>query len=153
MLLVPVYGYPLVALGLLTGLALPAVECLHLTGSWNGLDFFKFLSRFGFQQTNLHDVAETQGYIYGNVTASDGSNATRRLVLVVVDSEYFLYYFGNRSQEQHNDACAMHQGINLQRGDRSKAGASWPSVHLLCARCQPAKVKTEFIYMLHQAIV
>jgi hypothetical protein len=98
---------PLLALGLLVVLTSPAAESLHLTGTWNGVDFFKFLARFGFQQTNSHDSLETQGYIYGNVSATDGSNATRRLVLVVVDSEYFLYYFGNRSHKQHTSSCEL----------------------------------------------
>lgn len=107
MLSLAVCHHPLLALGLLIALTSPAAECLHLTGTWNGLDFFRFLARFGFQQTNMHDSLETQGYIYGNVSAVDGSNATRRLMLVVVDTEHFLYYFGNRSHVQHTNSCDL----------------------------------------------
>jgi len=91
---------------LMSASVLPFTECLHLTGTWNGLSFFKFLTRFGFQQTNMHDLSETQGYIYGNVTVADESKATRRIMLVVVDSEYFLDFFGNRSHKRRNDSCA-----------------------------------------------
>jgi hypothetical protein len=81
---------------------------LHLTGTWNGNNFFKFLARFGFQQTNKLDVESTQGYIYGNVTPAAGSypNATRRIMFVVVDSGYFQYFFGNRSHRTRNESCA-----------------------------------------------
>ena len=90
----------LVAACLLTSVG---VDSLHLTGQWQSSEFFNFLVRFGFQQTNMHQVAETQGYIYGNITSSD--NVTRRATFVVVDSEYFLYYFSNRSVTPRISAC------------------------------------------------
>jgi hypothetical protein len=76
------------------------VAALHLQGTWNSKDFFIFLAKFGFQKTNPQKLEDTQGYIYGNITAVDdtGATVTREDVsLVVVDSEYFLHYYGNRT--------------------------------------------------------
>lgn len=78
---------------------------MHLSGVWNTKEFFKFLVKFGFQQTNVHELEETQGYIYGNVTSLD--NVRSPIALVVLDSEYFLYYFGNRSVRSKSDACRL----------------------------------------------
>ncbi len=86
-------------------LELTLVNSLHLKGSWRSRDFFRFLSKFGFQQTNLHDKVNTQGYIYGNITSPAYSNLTTDLTFVVVDSEYFLEYYSNRTVIPHAKAC------------------------------------------------
>ncbi len=80
------------------------VSCLHLQGTWHSGEFFKFLAKFGFQKTSEHDKLNTQGYIYGNITSS--VNSTAELTLVVVDSEYFLHFYGNRSVLPRSNACA-----------------------------------------------
>ena len=77
---------------------------LHLVGQWKTSEFFLFLGRFGFQQTNSHEVETTQGYIYGNVTASQ--NVSKKIAFVVVDSEYFLDYFSSRSTKPRTKACS-----------------------------------------------
>ena len=41
---------------------------LRIQGEFHTKDFFMFLAKFGFQKTDLRDSANTQGYIFGNVT-------------------------------------------------------------------------------------
>ena len=78
---------------------------LHLKGTWKSdNDFFFFLTKFGFQQTDMHDTVNTQGYIYGNITSN--THPITPLTLTVVDSEYFLQYYGNRSRTPLDKACA-----------------------------------------------
>ena len=78
-------------------------DCLHLQGTWKSDDFFKFLAKFGFQKTNEHDKLNTQGYIYGNISTRE--NISSEMTLVVVDSEYFLQFYGNRSVQPRTNAC------------------------------------------------
>ena len=79
------------------------VNSLHIKGTFRSTEFFRFFAKFGFQQTNLHDKVNTQGYIYGNITSTD--NVTTDLTFVVVDSEYFLEFYGNRSLHPRTQAC------------------------------------------------
>ena len=78
-------------------------DCLHLQGTWKSKDFFKFLAKFGFQKTSEHDKLNTQGYIYGNISTRE--NISSEMTLVVVDSEYFLQFYGNRSVQPRTNAC------------------------------------------------
>lgn len=71
------------------------VSALHLSGTWNSNNFFLFLAKFGFQRTEKNDVQHSQGYIYGNITSNNIK--TKNINLVVVDSEFFMEYYGNRS--------------------------------------------------------
>ena len=80
-----------------------SVDSVHLKGRWQTSRFFKFLAKFGFQQTNMHDKENTQGYIYGNITSPN--NVTMDVQLVLVDSEYFLEYYGNVTTANKNKAC------------------------------------------------
>lgn len=80
---------------------------LHLSGTWNSKDFFLFLTKFGFQKTDPKDQENTQGFIYGNITKSSYSNSTKNLTLVVVDSEYFLEYYGNSTIHNSQPCPAM----------------------------------------------
>ena len=79
------------------------LDCLHLQGTWKSGDFYKFLAKFGFQKTSEHDKLNTQGYIYGNISTKE--NFTTDMTLVVVDSEYFLQFYGNRSVQPRANAC------------------------------------------------
>lgn len=91
---------------------------LHLKGTWRSRDFFTFLAKFGFQQTNMHDKSNTQGYIYGNITSKQ--NVTHSLTFVVVDSEYFLEFYGNRSVRPRTKACpAMFTKIDTIAWDQT----------------------------------
>ncbi|GFS11675.1 integral membrane protein GPR180-like [Elysia marginata] len=80
---------------------------LHLSGSWNSKDFYVFLAKFGFQKTDPKELEKTQGFIFGNVTTRDRhDNRTNLMTLVVVDSEYFLEFYGNSTlPAQH--ACPV----------------------------------------------
>ncbi|KAK2180595.1 hypothetical protein NP493_437g05034 [Ridgeia piscesae] len=93
-------------------------DSLHLEGVWNSEEeFFKFLTRFGFQQTFDDDKSNTEGYIYGNITLLDPQNDTRPTSeFVVVDSEYFLDYYGNKDGE--SGVCpAMFRKIDTKAWD------------------------------------
>lgn len=67
---------------------------LHLSGKWNTSEFYKFLVKFGFQQTDKDDIL-TRGYIYGNITSN--SPRANEIAFVVLDSEYFINFFTSRT--------------------------------------------------------
>lgn len=95
----------------ITFLISPLVVTLHVSGSWQTKSFFHFVAKFGFQKTNLKDRVQTQGYIYGNVTAQ--FNVTHYVTLAVLDRGYFLDYYGNSTISQRNIACtSMFNKIN-----------------------------------------
>ncbi|XP_050404365.2 uncharacterized protein LOC126820431 [Patella vulgata] len=76
------------------------INGLRLQGTLKANTYFRFLSKFGFQKTDPNNGENTQGYIYGNVTTQ--SNITNNLLLVVVDSEYFVDFFGNRTRSPNS---------------------------------------------------
>ena len=80
------------------------VEPLHIKGKWHSGGFFNFLTRFGFQQTVLSDKSNTQGYVYGNITSPN--EFSHSITLVVVDSEYFLEYYRNRTFMPRDQTCS-----------------------------------------------
>ncbi|XP_071079694.1 transmembrane protein 145-like [Haliotis cracherodii] len=84
-----------VKLVFIIGILLPYTTCLHLKGTWNSEGFFLFLAKFGFQKTTSPDLDRTQGYIFGNITTD--SSLSMDLMLVVVDSEYFIEFYTNRT--------------------------------------------------------
>ena len=61
-------GLALVAYGLLVFCSCH-VDTLRVTGTYRSDEFFRFLGKFGFQMTDQHNVNETQGFIFGNITA------------------------------------------------------------------------------------
>lgn len=90
-------------------------EALHLQGVWRSDDFFLFLAKFGFQKTDPRDLENTQGIIYGQIlTRTNGdphdkvssSSFVPNLTLVLVDSEYFMDYYGNRTSP-HPSRCPL----------------------------------------------
>ncbi|XP_076305830.1 transmembrane protein 145-like [Tachypleus tridentatus] len=92
-------------------------ELLRVKGTWDTNNFFIFLSKFGFQKTNLHDRANSLGYIYGNISTNinNASNYSGNsyATLVVVDKQFFIEYYGNRSLSNKTEACQkMFQKIN-----------------------------------------
>ena len=86
------------------------VTCLHLTGKWNSQDFYLFLAKFGFQKTDPGKLDDTQGFIYGNVTAKTPPNSYYTLVLA--DSEYFIELHGNSSLSNANACNRMFNKID-----------------------------------------
>lgn len=78
--------------------------CLHVVGTWRTGTFFHFISKFGFQKTNLKDLSQTQGYIYGNITAEQ--NLTHHVSLAVLDRgkvnlTHIILYL-NINNDNHN---------------------------------------------------
>lgn len=72
---------------------------LHLKGTWKVSSFYKFLAKFGFQKTDPGLLDDTQGFVYGNVTSKSGPN--NYFTLLLVDSEYFMEFYGNQSFERN----------------------------------------------------
>lgn len=77
----------------------------HITGTWNTKDFFKFLIKFGFKKTDVHNSKDTSGYIFGNITAK--TNFTQNVTFAVLDRGYFLEYYGNRTIVNKEKACTQ----------------------------------------------
>lgn len=89
-------------------------SAIHLKGTFKTNQFFKFISRFGFQPTDLHDEQSTQGYIYGNITLIDKdyfSNYSYQdipsITLAVIDYNYFIDYYNRRLVRPRSSACSM----------------------------------------------
>ena len=80
------------------------VDCTHITGTFNTSEFFRFLMKFGFQQTDRHRQRDSYGYIFGNVTSR--KNFSQPVTLAVLDRGHFLEYYGNRTVRDRNEACA-----------------------------------------------
>lgn len=85
-------------------------KCLHITGTWHTSEFFLFLARFGFQKTDPGMLDDTQGFIYGNITSS--SKLESYFTLVLVDSEYFMEYYGNSTLMNTAGCRNMFKKIN-----------------------------------------
>ena len=52
----------------LIGLHCKEISCLRVKGTWESENFFLFLSKFGFQKTEIIDRNGTQGFVFGNIT-------------------------------------------------------------------------------------
>ena len=87
-----------------------STSALHVSGHWHPAEFFRFLGKFGFQQTDEQDLTSTLGYIYGNVTSEN--SLTGMMALVVLDSEYFTTFFGNRLRRRASACPAMFEQLN-----------------------------------------
>ena len=97
-----------------------SVHAIYLKGTFDTNDFFKFITRFGFQATDMHDEYSTQGYIYGNITIIDKNNLnsivlnknesneqTPFITLAVMDYNYFIDYYNKRRIKPRDSACSM----------------------------------------------
>lgn len=94
-----------------------SVKCLHIKGTWDTSDFFLFLTRFGFQKTDPGMLDDTQGFIYGNITSSSKLDSYFNLVLV--DSEYFMEYYGNSSIRNSAGCRNMFRKIDTTAFDKT----------------------------------
>lgn len=88
------------------------VDGTHITGTFSPhKQFFKFLIKFGFQKTELHEKRESFGYIFGNVTAANHGSTVQiasdqpTVTLAVLEKWNFLQFYGNRSIANKNAAC------------------------------------------------
>ncbi|ESO94273.1 hypothetical protein LOTGIDRAFT_118765 [Lottia gigantea] len=79
---------------------LTIIHALRLQGTMETRDYFRFLSKFGFQKTDQNNGDQTQGYVYGNITSR--SNKSSSMILVVVDSEYFKEFYGNQTHSKNS---------------------------------------------------
>lgn len=103
------------------------IESLHLKGKFKANEFFKFLTRFGFQSTDTHNEELTQGYIYGEVRLSssspslssmtttttksnnykDISNSRGLLTLIILEKNEFLELYKKRHIKPRDYACSI----------------------------------------------
>uniref|UniRef100_A0A1Y1MAY0 GPR180/TMEM145 transmembrane domain-containing protein n=1 Tax=Photinus pyralis TaxID=7054 RepID=A0A1Y1MAY0_PHOPY len=79
------------------------IQCTHLKGTFKSNDFFKFLVKFGFQKTDIHQKESTHGYIFGNITSRQ--NFPVQITFAVLDRSYFLEYYQNRLIYDKKEAC------------------------------------------------
>uniref|UniRef100_A0A1I8HJ71 GpcrRhopsn4 domain-containing protein n=1 Tax=Macrostomum lignano TaxID=282301 RepID=A0A1I8HJ71_9PLAT len=115
--------FRIVALSCIASLLLsvsPAVNALHIRGTWDSSRFYLFLAKFGIQKTVLESMAATRGYVYGNVTLAgqrQASSGRQRapVTLVVVDSEYFQDLYTNSSRQPHNDESCRRMFNKIDR--------------------------------------
>ena len=89
-------------------------SALHLKGTFKTNEFFKFVTRFGFQKTDEHNVDITTGYIYGNISLvgdnvhTNQSIPTNSLItLAVMDYNYFIDYYNERMILPRSAACSI----------------------------------------------
>lgn len=84
---------------------------IHLQGTFSTSEFFKFIARFGFQKTDIHNEEVTTGYIYGNFTVLGFGNQSvpkdSLITLSVMDYNYFIDYYNNRVINPKSSACSM----------------------------------------------
>ncbi|OON24016.1 hypothetical protein X801_00071 [Opisthorchis viverrini] len=82
-------------------LLLHPLAALHLQGSWKPSQRYRFLTKFGFQRTQVDELEATRGYVYGSVKLSEeqaGANVSNLATLVLVDSEFILDLYGNATE-------------------------------------------------------
>lgn len=100
---------------LLTFFLLNSVAGLHLKGTFNTNQFFKFLTRFGMQSTDTLDKYSTRGFIYGNISLVDAVNIDKtkpvppnlQIMLAAMDVNYFNDYYNQRRIVPKSDACNL----------------------------------------------
>ncbi|XP_070578343.1 integral membrane protein GPR180-like [Ptychodera flava] len=85
-----------------------SVTAEHVTGEWKTTEFYHFLTQFGFQRANPHDVKGSSGYIYGNITLKQGDFYEPNYKFVAASEEYWYYYidqYQQKESKQNNHTC------------------------------------------------
>jgi hypothetical protein len=94
---------------------------IHLNGNFKAKDFFKFLTRFGFQSTDIHNLETTKGYIYGNISFLSQTKNKRRpplLALTILEKSDFLDFYKKTNIKPRDYACSvMFERFNKQAYD------------------------------------
>ncbi|KAB7501553.1 Integral membrane protein [Armadillidium nasatum] len=97
---------------------------LHTTGVWKSKDeFFHFITKFGFQKTNQHELEASEGYIFGNITSLLKSNSHSQIygTLALLPRQFFVPFYKNRSLslfENADIACqSMFKNIDSESYD------------------------------------
>lgn len=80
-------------------------EALHLKGTFKNNDFFKFLVKFGFQKVDSIDEENSQGFIYGNITAKTPELLDYDMYFVVVERHYFVQFYALKGNTSLPDQC------------------------------------------------
>ncbi|CAB4060032.1 unnamed protein product [Lepeophtheirus salmonis] len=95
------------------------VVALRIHGNFNTSNFFHFVTKFGFQKTDVR--TSERGFIFGKHILSASSWKQKVLVtLAVLDRGYFLEYYGNKSLANKSRACeTMFKKINSVSYDSS----------------------------------
>lgn len=88
------------------------VTGVHIKGTWNTREYYRFLAKFGIQKTDTKDKGNTEGFIYGNITTKNLKDVQHPLTFVFVDSEYFLEYHGNSTSKLAGSCNAMFRKID-----------------------------------------
>ncbi|KAF7272852.1 transmembrane protein 145 [Rhynchophorus ferrugineus] len=92
------------------------LECTHLKGTFKSKEFFKFLIKYGFQNTDRHSPDISHGYIFGNITSN--SHLSVPVTFAVLDRSYFLDYYKNRVVYDRDEACKrMFNKVNKRAYD------------------------------------
>ncbi|CAH8827787.1 unnamed protein product [Trichobilharzia szidati] len=94
------------------------VNSLHLRGRWNPSNRYLFLTKFGFQRTQVDELEATRGYIYGTIRLENSTvnekNLTDIGTLVLVDGEFITDLYGNATEPM------WAQNITGQTGQESQ---------------------------------
>jgi hypothetical protein len=85
------------------------IGSIHLSGTFDTNDYFKFITRFGIQATDSHKQKNTQGYIYGNISLEKNTQlpANSLIMLTLLDYNYFIDYYANRLVQPATTSCSM----------------------------------------------
>ncbi|XP_017492375.1 PREDICTED: uncharacterized protein LOC108380515 [Rhagoletis zephyria] len=79
-------------------------SAIHLTGTFHTGEFFKVITKFGFQKAEAPTPhGGSYGYIYGNITATD--TFAHPISLVVLDKAAFVDFYSNRIFDDREKAC------------------------------------------------
>ncbi len=89
------------------GILSNTVVALHIKGEFNTNQFYKYLTRFGFKATDVHNVENTQGFIYGNVTFKNSNLSNQSLTLIILDKKNFNDFHKKQTILPRLYACQM----------------------------------------------
>ncbi|KJH43631.1 hypothetical protein DICVIV_10349 [Dictyocaulus viviparus] len=82
---------------------LVVMEAVHVEGVWNtATERVKFVTKFGFQQTNALDRENSRGFVFGNVTSKNDGNPIERFLLTLVPHSLIGSF---RSNSQYTLSC------------------------------------------------
>ncbi len=91
---------------------------VHVKGTFETHEFFKFVTRFGFQKTDMHNADRTTGYIYGNISLvpkpgeenlyKNQSLPPDSLInLAILPGDYFIDYYKEHRILPRSAACSI----------------------------------------------
>lgn len=78
------------------------VHNAHVKGSWNTHEFFKFIIKFGFRQSDIHKL-HPAGFVHGMI--SSNTHNGEKITFSVLNDENFSHYYSQRHIEDKELAC------------------------------------------------